>query len=520
MAAVETAQLHAAYLRLSSRFKAAWTFHQVAAAVYRDTLGLAFPPFSFQQLFERIREAGSPLPGDDHATTLAALDATLREVEAIFRALFVLDERISPSILRRFFEERKSPDQPLIHQLIRFYLEGGGTGEQHRDKLDYLFTRMGAELVGSRAEYRQRDLLDLRNDIFSLVATLPAASAAHDEVVPVIRALRGMRDEIAAARTFSELSGRQLLQRSRMFKQRLGPLYFHGDVLLSIIELNIVVRNRCAELFGREVEQVVRDAGNLLDNEQAIVRSFGESNPQLMAEMARFREAKKEFDDSRAASNLKHGGLVRLKSSLASVLSQLDRTLGSDTAEEELMEALILQVENSDRISRQFGDDPLLHRHLLWIASLLDTIGPSLSAERIAGSAAARGLRLEIWEVAAYQKLYGMTLRDPEESDDLLVLLVTAAALRMKIDKEATTIASVPAGTAVDSALFSAAKASLDRAKSLDARFAALLQDPAFYDTPRMLRQLYRSRFRLLRGFSGLWLIYDQRLGSMSNTHP
>jgi hypothetical protein len=25
-----------------------------------------------------------------------------------------------------------------------------------------------------------------------------------------------------------------------------------------------------------------------------------------------------------------------------------------------------------------------------------------------------------------------------------------------------------------------------------------------------MLRQLYRSRFRLLRGFSGLWLIYDR----------
>jgi len=83
----------------------------------------------------------------------------------------------------------------------------------------------------------------------------------------------------------------------------------------------------------------------------------------------------------------------------------------------------------------------------------------------------------------------------------------------------AVAIASVPAGTAVDSALFSAAKASLDRAKALDARFAALLQDPTFYDTPRMLRQLYRSRFRLLRGFSGLWLIYDQRLGSMSITH-
>lgn len=514
MAAVETAQLHAAYLRLSARFKASWTFHQFTAAVYRDTPELAFPDFPFQQLFERIREAGSPL--QDGPTAVAMMGATLRELEAISRDLLALDGLISPSVLRRFFEERKSPDGVVVPQIIRFYLEAGGTDDHHRDKLDYLFTRMGAELVEARAEYQQRDLLELRNDVFSLVGTLPGAAAAKDDVVIAIRELRGMRDEIAAVRTFSELSGRQLLQRGRMFKHRLGPLYFHTDVLLSIIDLNIVARNRCAELFGREVELVLRDAGNLLANEEAIVRSFGESNPELMDEMDRFRESKKEFDESRASSNLKHGGLARLKSSLASVLSQLDRTLGSDTAEEELMEALILQVENSDRISRQFGDDPLLHRFLLWIASLLDTIGPSLSAERIAGSTAARGLRMETWEVAAYQKLYGMTLRDPEESDDLLVLLVTAAALRMKIDKEATAIASVPAGAPVDNALFSAAKASLDRAKALDARFAALLQDPTFYDTPRMLRQLYRSRFRLLRGFSGLWLIYDQRLGATS----
>jgi len=418
MAAVEIAQLHAAYLRLSARFKAAWTFHQFAASIYRDHLRLAFPAFSFQELFERIREVGSPTRGEERAAALANLDSALRELEAISRALLSLDERISTSVLRRFFEERKTPEQSAVRQIIRFYLEAGGTGEDHRDKLDYLFTRMGAELVEARAVYQQRDLLELRNEVFALVGSLPAGAAGKDEVVSVIRALRDMRDEIASARTFSELSGRQLLQRGRIFKHRLGPLYFHADVLLAIIEMNIVSRNRSAELFGLEVEQVVHDSGNLLDNEQAIVRSFGESNPQLMDEMARFRESKKDFDEARAAANLKHSGLVRLKSSLAGVLSQLDRTLGSDRADEELMEALILQVENSDRISRQFGDDPLLHRHLLWIASLLDTIGPSLSADRIAGSAAARGLRMETWEVAAYQKLYGMTLRDHEETDD------------------------------------------------------------------------------------------------------
>ena len=37
------------------------------------------------------------------------------------------------------------------------------------------------------------------------------------------------------------------------------------------------------------------------------------------------------------------------------------------------------------------------------------------------------------------------------------------------------------------------------------------LHEAVYYSNPKILHQLYRSRFRLLRGFSGLWLIYDRQ---------
>ena len=52
---------------------------------------------------------------------------------------------------------------------------------------------------------------------------------------------------------------------------------------------------------------------------------------------------------------------------------------------------------------------------------------------------------------------------------------------------------------------------SLERAKELDQLFGDFLHEGIYYSDPDIIHKLYRSRFRLLRGFSGLWLIFDQR---------
>jgi hypothetical protein len=89
---------------------------------------------------------------------------------------------------------------------------------------------------------------------------------------------------------------------------------------------------------------------------------------------------------------------------------------------------------------------------------------------------------------------------------------VRAAALRLKIDEEATILATaISAGARPEAELLAKAKKSLDLAKALDEEFGDLQQEAVYYSNRRILHQLYRSRFRLLRGFSGLWLIYDRQ---------
>ena len=68
------------------------------------------------------------------------------------------------------------------------------------------------------------------------------------------------------------------------------------------------------------------------------------------------------------------------------------------------------------------------------------------------------------------------------------------------------------AGAKPEPEILSHAKRSLDLAKELDEQFGDFLQEAAYYANRRILHQLYRSRFRLLRGFSGLWLVYDRQV--------
>ena len=84
-----------------------------------------------------------------------------------------------------------------------------------------------------------------------------------------------------------------------------------------------------------------------------------------------------------------------------------------------------------------------------------------------------------------------------------------AAALRLKIDEEAREVNALQYGDAPSANLLDRVRATLDRAKEFDETFKDYLQE-GLYSNPKNLHRLYRSRLRLLRSYSGLWLIYDQ----------
>ena len=498
MTVVEDGALQTRYGRASDRFKATWTMHQFASGAFRHFLGETLAcDVDFTHLYERIKAASSMMSGVTRGV-VRAKGAPLKAVEDIegllgdaCDQLLAADARLGPSLLRRFFERLKPQDEEILELLIKFYLYADAVEGDRRDKLDYLFTRLGQDVT---------DSLSLRQRLLGLVEVLNVAEAPRSEVTMLIRAIGSLRDEIESAERFDDLAERNLLRDARTFKHRVGDLYFDPDVLLAIIQLNIAAKDRFLHLYLGEEQRLLQDADKLMEHGQAIERNFGDANPELVEEIARFRELRERFDSLRAQSNVKHDVVTRLKASMNNILAQLDRGLDPDVEPEEIPEDFFDATRYVENIETRFGRGEPLINFLVRIAAGID--GPSM-----------RDLRLETWEAEAYHKLFdGMPAEAEEDDEELWTLYLRAAALRIKVDEEATIMATaMAAGVRPDADLLSKAKRSLDLAKELDEQFGDFLQEAVYYSNRKILHQLYRSRFRLLRGFSGLWLIYDRQ---------
>ena len=510
----EIGLLQSRYVRLSDRFKSIWTYHQFASGVFKSLLTTPLPyHIDFQNTYDRIRSANANIHASQVQEAASALGLCELALDRIATQLVHADDQIVASSVRRFFEKLKRQDEGIVQYLIKFYLYADAVEGDRRDKLDYLFTQIGEEFSVERGAFASRSSLEFREQIISLVTLLRLPEAPQEEVVRLIRAIRGIRDDIQSADAFEELTERNLLKNARLFKHRLGHLYFQPDILMSIVELNVATKNKFLRLYAEEEERIVDDAQKLIEHGPAIERNFGYTNPELVEEISRFREFKQRFDVSRSASNVKHDVITHLKQSMTNILKELDRGLGggedSETADPPL--SFFTEAERVENITSRFAD-PLLHPFLMQIAEAIDVADPTVMPEEVADFPNVKELRLEAWEIAAYQKLFDRRAAETEEdAEELWMLYMRAAALRLKVDVEATMLAaSTGAGVLPEPELLAAAKDSLDCGKELDEQFNGFLHEAVYYSNPKILHQLYRSRFRLLRGFSGLWLIYDR----------
>jgi hypothetical protein len=511
MSVSEIGHLHSRYVRLSDKFKTFWTYNQFAAGVYKNFLEQPLPyQIDFQKLYEEIRKSSDSIQTLVPNEAAALIEKCERDLQHIAGPLREADDAIRPSTLRRFLEKLKQQDEKIIFNLIKFYLYVGLTEGDALEKLDFLFTKVGEDFVEERGEYWSKDSLELRKQFQSLVSVRPVEFADQKEIVILIRTIRQMKEDIQQAESFDRLTSKNAMEGVRALKHRIGDQYFHPDVLLAIVDCNVATKNRFQKLYKEEEQRILDDSQKLFANEDAITRGWGATNPQLVDEMARFRKFKQEFDDSRVNSNVKHSVMTQLKASMNSILNQLDRGLDT-SAPEDIPVSLLLEVQQADKVQNRFGVDPLLHHDLVLIIGTLEPLDPHLGEERIASSSEAADLRLEPWEVGAYLRLFCHQPMAEEDSEELLLLYLRSTALRMKIDRQARQLAEVPADETPDPELMEEVRNALERAKELDQLFGDFVSEGIYYADPKIIHKLYRSRFRLLRNFSGLWLIYDQR---------
>ncbi len=159
--------------------------------------------------------------------------------------------------------------------------------------------------------------------------------------------------------------------------------------------------------------------------------------------------------------------------------------------------------------------DPLLMTALHKILFALELVTWEHGIEHAGGANELRHLKLEPWEVGTYRKMMEMRSQVGTLPWELQAFFLTSAALRVKMGEELSEIGRLRDAGHADKVLevLEHSAQSLERAREVDRRFRWFIDDMLFQGQTELLEQVYRSHFRFLNSFSGLWLEHQSSGG-------
>ena len=489
---METAEiqgLNGDYIRLTEKFKALWTFHQFLLGIHQAFLADA-PPFqvNFDAIYERLRGVSANVAsGTDSETIRVQLDLADTELALAGRNLRLSDRALSPSFIRRFFNKLRTSDEKIVFNLLRFYFSQPELDEDVADKIDYLAT-LAAGVPGTEGP-EPRGLAESAKLFEKVVAQCPWPQTGSDEVNALVAAINEIAGEVSEAKSFEQLAEGKHIERVRQIKHRLGFSLANSQVLASVGVCNVKTKAAFRRLFAEERSRL-EEAGARIENlEREVSRSGGRELPD---EFRRFRSSKQEFAKREEEANLRTGDILALKNSIADVLEKFD--LGQMDIEE-IDEAL----EIADDAPSEGASPQQISESLQMVLAAVE-MGEG-SYRQIAH------LGLEPWEIRAAKRAIAAG-GTAESSRDALFL--EAAALRIRADEESSRWTQTKKMGTPLPGLAREVKETLSLAAETDRRFSGLIREAGDDSLPEEIAALVRSRFRLLKAYSTLWLLHDE----------
>jgi hypothetical protein len=522
-------ELNQRYVRLTDRCRSQWTFYQFLQGVFKHLRGEPCPiEIDFQGLFAQLRELGQDLSSPQTMRIERLMEQLSGRLDVQHGSLSEVDRQVSPSLLRRFFDRLRNQDEKILLAIIKFYLDGNELGEDTVDKIDILLTRM-AEIPRPDG----RSLLRERHEIERLVRPLlqhrQPASMPENELTILLNALGDLRAEIVACRTFSELADGGALDRFRTLKRRLGDKLLHPRLLPAMLETTVTIKNRFRELWEDEEPQLLDDTNRVMELRRQLANHPELITPELREAIEVFAAAHQKFDQRRQEENLRREDVMELRRTLDRILEQFDSSVTAPPSPSNTVETVTnvsaepsgpgapagaaRETQPAD-VAGHFPPDPLLQESLSKIMFVLELVGRDHSAEEIVHAKEMVTLRLEPWEVEAGQRIMEGISAVGTLAGERDRLFLNGAALRVRMDEEAREIDRLQKrGSDRLLEVLERGGQSLQRAGEMERRFQWFVDDALYRGDTEFLLHLYRSRFRLLRAYSGLWLIHNERGG-------
>ncbi len=500
-----TSSLHRRYVDLAGRFKAAWTFHQFLEGVRKffAEVQVGRSPTEFQDVHALLRSVADGLTGPVSDRLALQLEQAGALLDRIVAELEAADAKVSPSLLRQFFDRVKNFDDQILTQMVRFYLssavEGGLAGDR-LDKVDYLVTKLSEEALptGGLVSRDPTRLREIYQGFWGMFGGLDPEPAWIEERRAEMAELRR---GLAAVGDLEGLNRNQLVTRYRDLKQSLGRYLMHPELVASVVETNLALKNKVRQHYHLEEQRILAESQRIFELESQVL-----VDTQLDRELSQFRKSFEEFEKKQRTANVKLDELAYLRRQVEELIPRLTRP-----ADVQEPQAAARAVGRPARAVGELSPAALGEGLGTHYQELLDGLGGTDGQAPPKTVALAREiyhLRLEPREVVAYRRLHVA----PEGDAELERFLLEAAALRLRMNQEAAEITDLLDETAVtkDAPVFARARKTTKVADAYVQRFGAYvdaaIQDGAFGEA----QQLQLVRMRLIRDYSGLWLLVNR----------
>jgi hypothetical protein len=373
---------------------------------------------------------------------------------------------------------------------------------------------------------------------------LPAA-----ELSPLVEAVLSIRKELEEIGGYPALVESKVYDRYRRLKQRLGRTALHPTLMVEITTTNIAAKNRFKELFETEEKKVVEKTNRIYEIERYLTQHPELANEDLQRQLEDFRHFRIRYESGRRKENVKRDDITEMTSAMQAVLARFDPAAKRPAAVEEALreddpftappdlaprasitlsgaraepDLLVDDVNQNERrngmsITELLPPDPLLNETLHKVMFALEMVvwdrlpSPGGKASEITN------LKLEAWEAESYRKLAEGGVETGTAEWELHRFFLSSAALRVKMEEEAQEIVHLETNENAErlAAVLENSAQSLERARDTDHRFQWFVDDMLFRGDTHKLEQVYRSRFRFLHAYSGLWLDH-QRCGGLT----
>ncbi len=495
-------RVHRRYVVVSSAFKSAWTFHQFVQGLRKvfPALPATEYPADLQSIYGELKQVSENLSETSVETAALQLDQVESRLLPVIEALLAVDERISPGQLRQFFQRVKNFDANILTQLVMFYLYSKGEEDWQLDRLDkadFLSTKVAEEYNDSRGAFVLCDRTKLRELAQGFWAALSVGRIADEEADAVCREIASLEREIVTINSIEELHQHGLIGRYRELKHSLGDAFFQPRVWHAVLATNLVMKNHIQQLYRRDEQRIVAEYQQVFELERDVPVDV-----QLGEELSEFRDAVERFENQLQGENMRLTELAELREKVRELMPKLQPA--PDAAEvlvppAELRESAPVVTESLDLESEMIEE-----RYQAIVAALDDT-NPTADPKKVALQPEIFAYGLGPREVVAYRRLFGGASCDR----GLEQFVLRSAALRSKIEQEVDELKGILDDATVGSntPTHVQARRTARLGDLFLKRFEHRIEQAVLLGDVAEARALQVLKIRLMRGYSGLWLM-------------